>query len=367
MEHQENRRDFLRKMGAGSLVLPMLNKAVQKPEYTGKPLGIALVGLGYYALNKILPAVDESPFWKLTGIVTGTPSKIPDLQKKYGLKDKNILNYDNYDQLKDCPEIDAVYVCLPNGMHAEYSIRAAQAGKHVITEKPMANTPEECEAMIRAAEENRVKLAVGYRCHFEPFNLKLMEYGREKTFGEIDYIHSMFAWRAGNPEMWRLNKKLAGGGAMLDVGIYCINAARYIKGLEPVAVTAHYSPIRDKEMFKEVEDGISWQMDFPDGSYFTGFTSYSTNVEKLDVRAKNGWIEMSPAFSYGPIKGNTSKGPMNEKVVFHQTYQMNAMGPMFLEGGTVADHCSGYEGLRDMKIIAAIYESANDAGKKVRL
>ncbi len=370
MKNSENRREFIKKMGIGSLALPYFSSKPfpkETPKYEGKKLGIALVGLGYYATERILPGVDESPYWELKGIVTGTPSKIAKYKEKYSLKDKNILNYENYDNLVNCPDIDVVYICLPNGMHAEYTIRAAKAGKHVITEKPMANTVAECEAMIKACEENKVKLAVGYRCHFEPFNLELMRYGREKTFGKFNYIQSMFGWTAGNPKMWRLNKKLAGGGPLMDVGIYSVNAARYTKGMEPRSVIAHFGPVTDKERFSEVEESVSWHIEFPDDTVFTGFTSYNTNVEKFQAYGDKGWVEMGPAFSYGPLKGMTSKGPMNMEVVYHQTYQMNGMGPLFLSADPMPDHCSGIEGLKDARILAAIYASAEAGGKKILL
>jgi predicted dehydrogenase len=370
MSFAENRRTFIKKMGAGSLALPFFSsKGFKKPEttYTGEKLGIAIVGLGYYGTKQILPGVDASPYWELTGIVTGTPSKISEYKDKYNLKDGNILNYDNYDNLINCPDIDAVYICLPNGMHAEYAIRAAKAGKHVITEKPMANTVKECEDMIKACNDNNVKLAVGYRCHFEPFNLELMRYGREKTFGEFNYIQSMFGWKASNPKMWRLNGKLSGGGPLMDVGIYSINAARYTKGMEPSSVIAHFGPITNKELFSEVEESVSWHMEFPDGTVFTGFTSYNTNVEKFHAYGSKGWVEMGPAFSYGPLKGMTSKGKMDMEVVHHQTYQMNAMGAMFISPDPIPDHCSGLEGLKDIKIMNAIYASAKAGGKKMML
>ncbi|MGR3811029.1 Gfo/Idh/MocA family protein [Jiulongibacter sp. NS-SX5] len=370
MSISENRRDFIKKMGVGSLALPLISarkSTSETPKYEGKKLGIALVGLGYYATQKILPGVDASPYWELRGIVTGSPSKIPEYKKKYNLKDQNILNYENYDELKNCPDIDVVYVCLPNGMHAEYTIRAAKAGKHVITEKPMANNVEECEAMVKACAENKVKLGVGYRCHFEPFNLEAMRYGREKTFGEISFINSMFGWRAGNPDMWRLDGKLAGGGPLMDVGIYSINAARYVKNAEPISVSAQFGPVTRPEYFDEVEESVSWHMEFADGTVFTGYTSYGTNIEVLDCRGDKGWFRMSPAFSYGPLKGDTSNGPMEMPVVHHQTYQMNGMGPMFLSDKPLPDHISGEEGLKDLKIMMAIYESAKAGGKKIML
>lgn len=370
MSISENRRSFIKKLGATSLALPFFSTtgfSQLKTDYDGKKLGIAIVGLGYYGTKRILPGIDASPYWELTGIVTGTPSKIPEYKEKYNLKDENILNYENYDKLIDCKDIDVVYICLPNGMHPEYTIRAAMAGKHVITEKPMANTPEECEAMIKACEENEVKLAVGYRCHFEPFNMEAMRYGREKTFGDINYIESMFGFKAGDPKQWRLNAKLAGGGPLMDVGIYCVNAARYVKNIEPRSVSANFGPVTDKTRFSEVEESVSWHMEFPDDTVFTGFTSYNSNVQLFHAAGNKGWFELQPAFSYGPLKGKTSEGPMDMDVVHHQTYQMNGMGPLFLSKDPMPDHCSGIEGLKDSRILSAIYASAKAGGKKIML
>lgn len=370
MNNAENRRDFIKKLGVGSLALPFFSNQAQAfatEKYEGKKLGIALVGLGSYALRNLLPGIDASPFWELRGIVTGTPSKIPALKEKYNLEDENILNYENFANLKNCKDIDVVYIVLPNGLHAEYTIKAAKAGKHVITEKPMANTAAEAAAMMKACKDNNVKLAVGYRCHFEPFNMEAMRYGREQTFGKINYINSSFGFRIGDPKQWRLNAKLAGGGPLMDVGIYSINAARYISGQEPVSVIAHFGPKTNPEKFKEVEESVSWHMEFPDGTVFTGFTSYNTNVEFVQAHGDKGWFRMSPAFSYGPLKGETSKGPMEMEVVHHQTYQFNGMAPLFLSEDPMPDHISGVEGHKDMKIIDAIFASAKAGGKKMML
>jgi predicted dehydrogenase len=365
-----NRRDFIKLLGLGGLSLPVLaNSQVdfQMPFLAEKKLGIALVGLGNYAVNRILPGIEASPAWELRGLVTGSPSKVPALKTKHKIKDENIYSYENFDKIANAKDIDVVYICLPNGLHAEYTIRAAKAGKHIICEKPMANTSEEAEQMILAAEKAKVKLAIGYRCHFEPFNMEAMRMSKEKSFGEISYIHSDFGFVIGDPTQWRLKKKLSGGGPLMDVGIYCINAARYIKNMEPVSIIAHYGPVTNKEKFKEVEESVSWNMEYADGTTFTGFTSYNTNIEVLDVRGSKGWLRMSPAFSYGPLVGETHLGKMAQAVVFHQTYQMNAMAELLNSKEPLPSHISGAEGLRDMRIVDAIFKSASNDGKKIIL
>ena len=362
-----DRRQFIKTLGVASLSLPFLSalQASGSPVFDGKKLGIAIVGLGNYATNHIGVGLENNPYWNVTGIVTGSPEKIPAWKAKWGIKDQNIFSYENFEQLKNAKDIDVVYICLPNGMHAEYTIKAAKAGKHVICEKPMATSVAEAEAMIKACNDNNVKLAIGYRCHFEPFNKEAMRLAETEAFGHINFIESSFGFRIGDPTQWRLDGKLSGGGPLMDVGIYSVNAARYITRQEPVSVSANFGPITDPERFGEVEESLSWHIEFPDKTLFVGATSYKTNMERLRMSGPKGWLEMSPAFSYGPLKGQTSNGPMTQPIVHHQTVQMNEMGKLFQKSEPLPAHISGEEGLKDMKVLMAIYESARNGGKKV--
>ena len=369
MANLKDRRTFLKTLGGAAAISPFISSssfAASLPNYTGKKLGIALVGLGSYATSQIGVALEETEYWKVTGIVTGSPEKIPAWKTKWSLKDENIYSYENFDKIADNKEIDVVYILLPNGLHKEYTIRAAKAGKHVICEKPMANTADEAEEMVKACKAAGVKLAVGYRLHFEPFNMQAQKWGKEQTFGRLDYIHAAFAFKIGDPKQWRLKKALSGGGPMMDVGIYCVQAARYVSGEEPISVTAQYGPITDKERFSEVEESVSWQMEFPSGTYMTGWTSYKSNTERLHASGPQGSFDLSPVFGYGPLKGTSRLGPMDLPIVHHQRAQMEAMGPMFLSDDPIPSHCSGEEGLRDMKIMMAIFEAA-ETGKKIKL
>lgn len=369
MTTSKNRRNFLKILGGTAALAPMMSfedysKSI--PKYEGEKLGIAFVGLGSYAEQRAGVGLEQTDYWKVTGIVTGTPSKIPKWKEKWGIKDENVFSYENFDDIVKAKDIDVVYITLPNGMHAEYTIRAAKAGKHVICEKPMANTVEEAVAMKKACDEAGVKLAIGYRLHFEPFNMQVRKWGEEQTFGHYDYVHTSFGFRIGDPTQWRLNKALAGGGPMMDLGLYCVQAARYTTGEEPIEVVGHFGPVTDKERFKEVEESISWQMLFPSGTYHTGYTSYKANTERLHATGTRGSFDLSPAFGYGPLKGTTRQGPIDLPIVHHQRNQMEAMGPMFMSSDPIPDHCSGAEGIRDMKIMMAIYESAR-TGKPVKL
>ncbi len=274
-EQDHSRRKFIYNAGLAGLSIPLLsvystcnseqsNKTKMKNNKDGK-LGIALVGLGSYAGAQLAPALQQTQHCYLAGIVTGTPSKIPVWKEKYNIPEKNIYNYDNYDSIKDNPDIDIIYVVLPNSMHAEYTIRAAEAGKHVICEKPMAISVADCDRMIGACKKANRMLSIGYRLHFEPYNLEMARLGTEKKYGEIIKIKAGFGFRLGNPSQWRVKKDLSGGGPMQDVGIYCVQGFCYTMGKLPIAVTAMEGPKTDKEKFSEVEESLSWEFEMTDG------------------------------------------------------------------------------------------------------
>lgn len=325
-------------------------------------LGIALVGLGNYSTGQLAPALQETEQCYLAGIVTGTPDKADKWKNKHDLPEQNIYNYQTFDQIKDNPSIDIVYVVLPNAMHKEYVIRAAQAGKHVICEKPMAVTAEDCDAMIDACKRAGKMLSIGYRLHFEPHNREMMRLGNEKTFGKIT---SMIAEDGMNDvDGWRLDKELAGGGPLMDVGIYCVQGVRYTTGLEPVSVTAQEGPKKDKEKFAEVEESLTWQMEMSDGTLAQCKTSYSENMNKLRAEAERGWFELEPAYAYKGIKGETSNWKMDFTQVNQQAKQMDDFALAIKENRPTP--VPGEMGRQDVKILQAIYESMR-SGKKVEI
>ncbi len=373
MSEQHSRRSFLQTLSGGlagtafaSMTVPLLNSnAIRGKDQ--KKLGIALVGLGSYAKNQLAVALEKTSNCYLAGIVTGTPAKAAEWSKKYNIPKKNIYNYQNFDEIANNQDIDIIYVVLPNSMHKEYVVRAAKARKHVMCEKPMSISVEDCEEMIKACKDANVQLGIGYRLHFEPFTKEVMRLSQQKVLGDVRFIQTNFGFTIGDPTQWRLKKAMAGGGPLMDVGIYCVQASRYVTGQEPLWVTAQYGTITDKEVFKDVEQSLSWQLQFPESTVANGFTSYRSNIEQLYVSAgTNGWIQMSPAYSYGPIKGSTSAGPMNMPVVHHQTVMMEAICKSFIETGKFPEHIKGEEGLRDTKILMSIYEAA-DTGKKISL
>lgn len=332
-----------------------------KIRQTGK-LGIALVGLGNYATGQLAPALQQTTKCYLAGVVTGTPQKAKDWKKRYALPDKNIYDYKTFDNIKDNRDIDIVYVVLPNAMHAEYVIRAAQAGKHVICEKPMATNVEDCDKMIAACKEAGKLLSIGYRLHFEPYNKEMMRLGKEKVFGEIKTVTANNGMDG--TEGWRLDKELAGGGPLMDVGIYCVQAARYTTGLEPLAVTAQELAKTKPEIFQEVEEALTWEMEFPGGITASCMTSYSKYLNLLRVVAEKGWYELSPAYGYSGQKGETSEGKMNFPKVNQQARQMDDFAEAITQKRPTP--VPGEMGRQDVKILMAIYEAMR-SGKKVEI
>lgn len=363
------RRKFLESMSWGlgasvlsaSLLSLLANTAsAQKPN---KTLGIALVGLGGYSIGQLAPALQQTKLVKLAGIVTGTPSKADEWASKYNIPKKNIYNYSNFDSIAKNPDIDMVYVVLPNSMHAEYVIRAAKAGKHVITEKPMATTVKDCEDMIAACKAANRKLSVGYRLHFEPHNQEVMRLGQEKVYGPVKLVENSFGFKIGDPTQWRLKKELSGGGALQDVGIYALNAARYATGEEPVSVTAQEYKT-DPVKFKGVDETIAFQLTFPGGAVANCTTTYASSTERLFGSAENGWFELRPAYSYSGIKGRTSKGEMNFPQINQQAAQMDDFADCILNNKQT--RVPGELGLQDVRIIQAIYKAV-ETGQPLKI
>jgi predicted dehydrogenase len=357
------RRNFISRIGAGATLLATAPALVSHALPQEKKLGVALVGLGSYSTNQLAPALQRTSNCYLAGIVTGTPEKAAKWKKQFNLSDQNMYTYETFDRIADNKNIDIVYVVLPNSMHHEFVIRAAKAGKHVICEKPVAVSVKEAEEMIAVCKKSNVRFFVGYRLHFEPFNMEAARVGQKREFGKVKIVETSMGFKIGDPTQWRLKKSLAGGGAMMDVGIYAIQGARYSTGEEPIAVTAQEYKT-DPVKFKEVDETIFWQMEFPSGAVSHSSTSYASSTERLFISAENGWLELRPAFGYGPLAGKTSKGVLNLPVVNHQQQQLEAMTACILENKET--DATGEEGLKDMKIIEAIYRSI-ETGRKITL
>ena len=355
-------RDLL--LASGTVALGSWN--CKADNLSKKKLGIALVGLGYYSNQELGPALLDTEHCYLAGIVTGTPEKEKQWADKYNIDKDSIYNYENFDSIKDNPKIDVVYIVLPNSMHAEFSIRAAQAGKHVICEKPMAMNVAECDAIIDACKKNGVKLGVGYRLHSEPYTQELKRIVREKVYGEIKYVSADAAYfSASNPGQWRLNRKLSGGGALVNMGVYSIQSAIYGSGQNPISVSAQEFSTRP-EYFKATDETITAQFKFPNGATGNIFTSHNVNANRLYVNFENGWVEFNPANSYGPLNGRTSDG---KEIKFpHQSQmalQMDDFSKHIMYGSP--NVAPGEMGKRDMVIVEAIYKSIAEGGATIKL
>ncbi len=357
-----DRRKVLGSIGvlaAGTALLPALT-----PRKQADKLGIALVGLGNYATRQLAPALQATEHCYLAGIVTGTPTKAEEWSKRYNIPEKNIYNYENLDQIKDNPDIDIVYVVLPNFMHAEYTIRAFQAGKHVICEKPMGLNVQECKDMIAAGRKAGKLLQIGYRLYYEPHHLAAHKIGSNQEWGHTVFMESSLGFRMAIPGIWRLDKDKGGGGAIMDLGVYCIQGGRRYIGEPPVSVVAQgYNT--NPELFKGIYESVTFQMEFASGAICNGTTSYSAYVDRFHASGEKGWMELKPCFNASQkvviqsSKDITVNGTVNE---YQQIAQMDAFALNINDETPVT--ASGEEGLIDLQIIEAIKRSITSGQKE---
>lgn len=364
-----SRRAFGGGIGAVALVAGTAGRG--QPARSDGKLGIALVGLGNYSTGELGPALRETQFCRLAGVVTGSPEKGQKWAHDFDFPERNIFSYDTMAQLKNAPDIDIVYVVTPNALHARHAIAAAQAGKHVISEKPFTISVADAEAVIAACRAANVKLSIGYRLHFSPYHRELMRLAREKDFGDFTLGRGdlAFNWDRNMPGSWRLDKVLCGGGPMMDLGIYLIQAACMTAGgVAPTSVTAQRGPTTRPELFIDIEELMTWTMTFTNGlvcDCTTSATNYTRPRNEFRTEAPRGWIELKNAFAYRNITGFTSRGPLNYgPSVRQQVLQMDDFARCVLEDRP--SRVPGEMGLRDMKIIAAIYEAAR-TGERIQL
>jgi predicted dehydrogenase len=362
-----NRREFLKKASTAAIAAPFAGSFIlsARAADSERKLGFALAGLGSLSTNQIAPALQKTKNCRLAGIITGTPAKAERWKTRYNIPDRNIYSYDTMERLADNPDIDVVYVVTPNALHGEHTIKAAKAGKHVLCEKPMEVSSEKCQEMIDACKKAGRQLAIGYRCQFEPHHVECIRLAREKVFGELKLIEAAFGFSIGNPNQWRLNRALAGGGAMMDVGVYALQAARYLAGEEPSLVSALETKT-DPVKFKDVKESLVWTLKFPGGVVANCSTTYRFNgLNKFNVLAERGSFGLDPAYGYGGIRGRRSDGKeLSFPATDHFAAQMDDFARCILNNEPTK--VPGEEGLRDAKVITAIYESAR-TGKTVKL
>jgi predicted dehydrogenase len=355
-----SRRDFLQKLTGSAVVLSAMPGTIiagcansPSAESEGPVLRVALLGLGDYA-TRVANAMQGCQKAKLVGAISGTPAKLPVWQSKYHIPAANCYNYQNLEQIKDNPNIDAVYVITPNATHKDFVIQAAKAGKHVICEKPMAVSPEECQEMIDACKTAGVKLLVGYRMHFEPKTLEVIRMRKAGELGMIRFFQGLSGFVSGDPKQWRRDPKLSGGGSMMDIGIYSVNGARYMVGEEPSWVTAQEIKTDTERFVAGIDETIQFQFGFPSGAVASCLSTYNMdNLDRFFLDGSAGYAELLPATGYGPTK-------------VHQTLQMDEMSGIILQGHVPVVPVDGEEGKRDMVLVKAIYEAAR-TGQKVML
>jgi len=355
-----NRRTFVRNIGllAGYSLVPHANLFAHNSK---KKLGVCLVALGNYSTTVLAPALQLTNHCKLTGIVTGTPSKIPVWQKKYGIPDKNVYDYNNMDRIADNPDIDIIYIVLPTGLHAKYAIKAANTGKHVWCEKPMAKTKKECLSIIEACNKNKVKLSIGYRMQHEPNTQKIITWATTKPYGRIKTVSAEIGYHVRTPKKsWRLDSKL-GGGTMYDLGVYALNATRYTTGEDPITVTAQQTTTRP-EIFTETDETTHFTLEFPSGAIAHGKTSIGNDMHRLRVDCDQGWYQLKPFSMYTGVKGETSDGKLlNIFIANQQAKQMDDDALSIIQNTPVL--VPGEEGMKDITIVEAIYKAAKNGSK----
>ena len=361
-----SRRRFIGQVSSAAAAIalaPKINRAADRPA-EGRKLGIALVGLGYYSTHELAPALRLTEHCKLAGVVTGNRAKGAKWAEEYGFPETNVYGYDTMARMADNRDIDIVYAVTPNGLHAEHCIAAAKAGKHVICEKPMANTVAECDAIIVACKDAGVRLSIGYRVHFDPFHEELRRLARSKDFGPFMKMTGKCAFRMGGPQ-WRADKKLAGGGPTMDLGVYLIQESCMGADAAPMAVIARELPKKRPELFRDVEETIEWTLEFPEGGRSECYTSYNDSYDRFRADADKGWYEISPAFGYRGLKASTSKGPI--EIVpprSQQALQMDDFAKCVKS--SEPSRVPGEMGRRDLVVIEAIFASAA-SGKRVEI
>ena len=387
-QSQPQRREFLRYVGTlAALSAPAMQAAAsekdkiafppteaksEKPEKTEPPgdpmserIGVAIIGVGRIAVNEMLPAFAQSKHAKPVALVSGDRAKALKVAHQYDIPESAVLDYKEVEKLAQMPEVQAVYIALPNSMHAEYTIRAAKAGKHVLCEKPMANSVAECQQMIDACRKAGKKLMIAYRSQYEPMDRALVKMIRDKKLGTLKEFISVNSQNMGDPQHWRLKRALAGGGALPDIGLYCLNAARFLSGEEPVEVTGNVWSTPGDARFREVEESCQFVLRFPSGFIASCSTSYAAHKSQMfRLNGSDAWAEMNPAYAYNGIKLKVSRVVEGKEQA--SELQSGGKDQFAAELDHFAEciqqdkdvHTPGEEGLQDQRIMEAIYESA---------
>jgi glucose-fructose oxidoreductase len=362
-----SRREAIKSIAISGSTILTANSLLAATRRKKDKLGVALIGLGYYSTDLLAPALQKTKNCYLAGIVTGTPAKAESWKSKYNIPDKNIYNYQTFDQIANNPDIDVVYIVLPPSMHKEYVIRGANAGKHVWCEKPMAMTAQECQEMIDACNKNRRSLAIGYRLHHEPNTKEYRRIINNKLLGKVKGVKCAAGYYDSRTNHWKQNKAL-GGGALYDMGVYSIQGARVGTGMEPVAVCDAKTSTTRPEVYRNgLDETAVAKLEFPGGVIADIKTSFGENINFMDIDCEKGMIKLSPYSGYTGARGSSPLGQINfdYEIPTQQAMQMDDDALAVMQGKKML--VPGEEGLRDIRIVEAIYKSAGGGGSRIDL
>jgi predicted dehydrogenase len=323
-----------------------------------------VVGLGHFGEHVVLPGFGNSRKAQLVAVVSGDERKARRLAKKFGASD--FYDYNGYAQCLSHPQVEAVYIATNNSTHAAFAVQAATAGKHVLCEKPMATSVAECQQMIDACRDHQVRLMIAYRKYFEQGAVDLKALVDSGKLGRLRIIHSMFSiyLRPGSGvAAWHFDRRLAGGGGLPDVGVYCVNTACWVTGRAPVEAAAYQWTV-DPEVFKEVDENIAFRLNFPDGLIMQGTSSWGgAKGSFFHVVGEKGWATLAPAYEYdeerclyGRINGRAFE--KKYKVVDELALELDAFADCVRHNREPGPN--GAEGLRDVVVMQAIYQSARE-------
>lgn len=365
MLHQ-SRRDALKTLALGSGALLLSPSSLLACVSKKDKLGVALVGLGYYSTDLLAPALQQTKNCYLAGIVTGSPDKATAWKEKYKIPDKNIYNYQNFDTIANNPDIDVVYVVLPPSMHKEYVIRAANAGKDVWCEKPMAITEQECREMIDACNKNKKSLAIGYRLQHEPHTQEYRRIVKQQLLGKVKQVNCAAGYRDNRTEHWKQKKEM-GGGVSYDMGVYAIQGGRLGAGMEPIAVVSSKLSTTRPEIYKNgLDETMEVVLEFPGGVLANIKSTFGENTNFMDITCEKGMIKMAPYSGYNGLKGTSPLGEIYTPydVPWQQAKQMDDDAMAIMQKKPM--QVPGEEGLRDIRIVEALHKSAA-TGNRVTL
>ena len=357
---------------AGQVVFPEWKGEADRPSPPlpaymppSERIGFAIAGLGRLSLEQIMPAFGETKKARIAAVVSNTPDKARVVAAQYGVRPDSIYSYDEWDRLAGNKDVAAVYIVTPNGMHLEHVSAAAAAGKHVLCEKPMANTAAEARQMVAACEAAGVKLMVAYRCQYEPYNRRAIDLVRSGRYGTARIIEACNTQVQGPADQWRMKAALAGGGALPDIGLYCLNGARAYTGEEPVEVFARIWNPKGDDRFATVEDTVAFMLRFPSGTIAQCSASYTAHESKdMRVRLGEAWLDIANAFAYRGQSLRIARRVGNEEAI--DSPAIAAKNQFALEIDHFAEcvltgrrpRTPGEEGLQDHVVMEAIYDSA---------